>query len=337
MYKLQKITLLLTLLITSLFSEVNQLNTAIDNIVLTHNEKLQSKKIIISIMDSKSGNILYINNKNIAASFLYEPGSVMIPISISMAIDMNKIQLDNKHYYSNIRFKHKTIKLSPKKIVIDSKNIESSLIAQMISGKEFYYGYKAFGFSKKTGIDIKNEVNGNIPKLYSYTRKECCTKNMFRATTSYGYGMTATHLQLLKAYTVFNNDGRITTPKLDKIKIIPYQKSIIQHSTTTIMKEFLIANIKNKIEKNNISNSLQFGGKEASANIFENGKDSKKYINSFFGFVNDKKGNKYSIGITVIEPLIAKQKSNNSYSNPIISIFEEVINTMVGLKLLKTI
>lgn len=336
MHKLQTIILLLILSVTSLFSEVNQINTTIDDIILTQNKKLQSKKIIISVMDSRSGNILYINNKNIAASFLYEPGSVMIPISVSIAIDMNKIQLDDKHNYTNIRFQHKIFKLSPKKVVIDSNNTESSLIAQKISGKEFYNGYKAFGFSQKTGIAIKNELNGFIPMLYKYTRKECSPTNIFRARTSYGYGMTATHLQLLKAYSVFNNDGRITTPKIEKIKIIPYQKSIIKRSTANIMKEFLTANVREKIEKSIISNSLQIGGKESSATIFGNDKDSKKYINSFFGFINDKRGNKYTIGITVIEPLISNKKSNNTYSNPVLSIFNEIINAMIDLKLLKT-
>ena len=48
------------------------------------------------------------------------------------------------------QFKTNYIKL--KDIVIYSSNIGTLILAQRLTGKEFYDGFKKFGFSKKTGI-----------------------------------------------------------------------------------------------------------------------------------------------------------------------------------------
>ena len=55
----------------------------------------------------------------------------------------------------------------------------------------------------KTGIDLPHESKGIIHKLYQYKAGEDRNEdNIYKTTDSYGQGITATFMQVLKAYSV---------------------------------------------------------------------------------------------------------------------------------------
>ena len=81
-------------------------------------------------------------------------------------------------------------------------------LAQRLDGSELYAGLNDFGFARKTGIDMPYEQVGNMPPVAKLNSQ------VYKATISYGYGLQATFIQLLKAYNSFNNKGLMVTPSL---------------------------------------------------------------------------------------------------------------------------
>ena len=337
--------------------------------------KLECKEIIVSVMESTTGKIITfassnrynpskileneMGNINVnAIEYQYEPGSVIKPISLALAIDNNKIKknelffaynkgkVNSKGEYPKGKFKvgRWTIKddhqfkknyLTLQDIFIYSSNIGTAVIANRLSANQFFNGYKAFGLSKKTGIDLPYEKKGLIHKLYQYKAGESKGKdNVFKTTDSYGQGITATFIQVLKAYSVFNNNGKIVTPYIvNKNKSIK-SPQIISKRTANKVKYLLLKTVDAGTGKKAHIEGLEVGGKTGTANVVEKGRYQRKYMSSFFGFVNDK-NNKYTIGVTVNDPIHTGKHWYYYYaSNSAVPVFREIAKILVKLNYL---
>ena len=354
-----------------------KLQRNIELILDRYKTKLGADEIMITIMESKTGKVLSlassnrfnpnkiaqkdIKNLNVnAIEYQFEPGSIVKPISISLVLDKQKTSLtevfsaynkgrrNKKGEYPKGVYKigrwaihddHQFKKryLSLKDIVIYSSNIGTLILAQRLSGQEFLDGFKSFGLSKRTNIDLPYESRGLIHKLYQYRAGESKGKdNIFKATDSYGQGITTTFMQMVKAYSVFNNNGKIVTPQIVKIKKPLEQPQVIREETASIMKKLLIQTVEEGTGKKAKMDGLTIGGKTGTANIVENGKYQRKYMSSFFGFANDEKGNKYTIGVTVNNPINRGKYWYYYYaSNSAVPVFKELVNTLVKLNYLE--
>jgi cell division protein FtsI (penicillin-binding protein 3) len=304
-----------------------------------------------------------------AIEYEFEPGSVVKPISISLVMDKNRIKRNelfnayNKGRQNSkgefpkgryplgkfvIRDDHNFKKryITVEDIVIYSSNIGTLQLAQRLSAKEFVDGLHRFGITRKTGIDLPYEKVGRLPKLRRFKVGEKKGKdNVYKATVSYGQGMTATFMQILKAYTAFNNDGKVLTPQIvAKIisgnQIINTEQNIspvqvIKKSTANKMKKLLIKTVKKGTGKSANIEGLEIGGKTGTANIARKGSYQKKYISSFFGFANDEK-HKYTIGVSVLNPISTGEHWYYYYaSHSAVPVFKELIETMVKLNYLQ--
>jgi cell division protein FtsI (penicillin-binding protein 3) len=276
-----------------------KLQKNIEIILDKYKEKLNADEIIVSVMESKTGKILSLassnrfNPENIlqnqipnlnvkAIEFPFEPGSVIKPISISLAIDKNKVKEDELFFAHNDGIKNYqgeypkgkyqidkfTIKddhrfdkkyLTLKDIVINSSNIGTLKIANRLSGKELLNGLHNFGFGLKTNIELPYERVGLIPSLNKLSAGESQNKdNVYKATVSYGQGMTSTFMQVMKAYTVFNNNGQIVTPYLTGNNSLKNSsKQIISVKTSNLMKKLFLTS-SNGSPKFNLNNILNF-------------------------------------------------------------------------------
>ena len=299
----------------------------------------------------------------------YEPGSVLKPISIALVLNKNKIKKNEllfaynksrpnkkgeykKGVYKLGRFKirddHQFKKhyLTIDDIVVYSSNIGTLQLVQRLSAEDFVSGLKDFGISKKTGIDLPYEKTGMLKPLYKFRAGEKQGKdNVYKATTSYGQGMTSTFMQILKAYTVFNNDGYIVTPKIVSSLISPNNEifpldnqepqKVISKRSSQEMKRMLIKTVTDGTGINAAVDGIEIGGKTGTAQIARGGKYLKEYISSFFGFANDKT-NKYTIGVTVFDPVSKGKHWYYHYaSHSAAPIFKEVVQTLVKFNYLK--
>ncbi|MGM0520353.1 MAG: peptidoglycan D,D-transpeptidase FtsI family protein [Campylobacterota bacterium] len=300
--------------------------------------------------------------------YQFEPGSILKPISISLVMDKGRIDEDEKLFahnegrrnkkgeYPRGRYKldrytisddHRFKKnyLSLKDIVIYSSNIGTLKYAQRLTGQEFYNGLIKFGLTKETGIDLPYEREGVMPKVWQFAANdEEGEDNVFKATVSYGQGMTSTFMQMIKAYTVFNNNGQMVTPKIvselihdDKVYRPNNKKdeSVISKQTANKIKNLLIKTVKKGTGKSANIEGLEIGGKTGTAQIAERGEYQRKYISSFFGFVNDKNNKSYTIGVTVREPISTGKNWYYYYaSSSAVPVFKETVETLVKLNYL---
>lgn len=363
-----------------------KLQKNIEFILDKHKKKLTADEIMVSVMDSKTGKIINLatsnrfNPENIkqedipslnvnAIEYQFEPGSIMKPIAIALAMDKNRVKKRelfkayNKGKKANkkgefprgkyklgrytIKDDHKFKKhfLTLDDIFIFSSNIGTLQLAQRLSAKEFVKGLHDFGITKKTGIDLPYEKRGKLPKLYQFAAGEKDKKdNVYKATVSYGQGMTSTFMQMMKAYSVFNNDGIITTPKI--VSYLNFQdlknvtldkqenKQIIKAQTAKQIKRMLIKTVTHGTGKTALIEGIEVGGKTGTAQIAGGGKYLKKYISSFFGFANDK-NSRYTIGVTVINPNSKGDKWFYYYaSHSAVPVFKEIVNTLIQLNYL---
>lgn len=329
---------------------------------------------ILSLASSNRFNPEKIYQKDIpslnvnAVEYQFEPGSVIKPVAISLVMDKNRIKNNELLFAYNtkgnpnkdgefprgqyklgrfiIKDDHQFTKhyITLDDTVIYSSNIGTLQFAQRLSGPEFFEGMKRFGFTRKTGIDLPYERRGEMPKLWQFSANDKKEEdNVYKATVSYGQGMTATFMQILKAYSVFNNDGIAVTPKIvsyieingnkykeDKIK----DEKIISKKTADEIKRLLIKTVDKGTGREAQIPGLEIGGKTGTAQIARGGKYLKEYISSFFGFVNDGK-NSYTIGVTVIDPVSTGKHWYYHYASwSAVPVFKEIINNLVRLNYL---
>ena len=329
------------------------LQIKIEKMLDTMKEKLKAKQIILAILNSRNGDTYAIASSNrflpkdikrsdypslnaAMIEYSFEPGSVIKPITFSLLLEkglVNPYDLVNGH---NGRFKigrkvitdeHKFDWLSAENVIVYSSNVGIAQLAQKLSGYEFYEGLKSFGFGEKSTPDLIYEKSGSIP---SPKRLE---NEIYKATCAYGYGMRANLMQVLRAYTVFNNKGRMVYPKLVKSFIneqgieekLPYEEPIQVISTPTAqrMKKILIKTVNVGTGKKARTPGLVVGGKTGTAHIVEKGKYVYKYNTAFMGFANDETRN-YSIGVIVIEP-----NTSHFASQTAVPIFKKAVDILI--------
>jgi len=315
--------------------------------------EIQAKQIIISIMNSTNGEVLAMASSNrympkdIKRSdypslnsgmieYSFEPGSVIKPITFSLLLEkglVNPYDLVNGH---NGRFKigrklitdeHRFDWLSAENVIVHSSNIGIAQLAQKLSGYEFHEGLKKFGFSQKSTPDLIYEKAGSLP---SSKRLE---NEIYKATCSYGYGMKANLMQLMRAYSAFNNNGKMVYPKIIKSFIDEYaqekfveqreQVEAIKSSTAMRMKKILIKTVLKGTGVKAITEGLEIGGKTGTAHIVEKGRYVNKYNTAFVGLANDKKS-KYTIGVVVVQP-----KTSQFASQTAVPVFKKAVDILI--------
>jgi len=327
----------------------------VERIIDKHKKRLGAEEILVAVMDTNSGRVISmatserfnpskIRQKDVKAlnpnftEYLYEPGSVIKPLTLAVALDNGRVNLNREieiggKYRVNEKY---TITddtyfkfLTPRDIIVHSSNIGIAKIAWKLTGKELYDGLRAFGLAQRSGVDLSTELKGKIkaPYLLEYST--------YSANSAYGYGMFVNFMQLLKAYSAFNNDGVAVTPKIanfvsdrfGKIYNIEFDISSLNScskSVARIMHSILIDVVERGTGKRAKYEGLEIGGKTGTAQIAYKGRYIDKYHSSFFGFANDTKGHKYTIGVLVIKP-----KRNYFASKSAVPIFREVVEKMV--------
>ena len=164
------------------------------------------------------------NIRNRLITDQFEPGSMIKPIVTAIALENDVIKKDetifceNGDYYGrefgriNEYKTHRFGNLKIREIIIKSSNIGMAKMGQKMGDKILYEGLKKFGFGETTGIELPGEVEGLLrPRNqwtgYSITR------------IPYGYEINVTSMQMLRAYCILANGGRLVQPYLVKAVI----------------------------------------------------------------------------------------------------------------------
>ena len=316
-------------------------------------KEIRAKEIMIAIMDSKTGDVLSLASsnrflpKNIKKSdypslnvgvteYSFEPGSVIKVITFALLLDkglINPYELVNAHGgryrigKTLITDEHKFDWLSAENVIVHSSNIGIAQLANKLTGIEFNMGLKDFGFSKKSTPDLIYEKVGKVP---ASKRLE---NEIYKSRCSYGYGMRANLMQLMRAYSVFSNNGRMITPRLvsnfidEHKREIPLenkeQVQVIKSSTASRMRKILIKTVNKGTGLKAKTKGLTVGGKTGTAHIVEKKRYVKKYNTTFVGFVDDE-NKSYTIGVVVIKP-----KKSQFAAQTAVPVFKKAVDLLV--------
>lgn len=236
--------------------------------------------------------------KNPAVGDTYEPGSTFKLFATAAALDLSlitpmtrcpictgprtiggfEISTWNKKYYPNS---------SVLEILQHSDNVGVTFIADKLGIGNLYSYIKKFGFGDPTGIDLQEEVAGNI-------RPKDQWRPIDLATASFGQGLAVTGVQMVQAVSVFANGGKLITPKITGVisngnkdqKVEPDQiRQIISPKTAAQITEIMVNAVAEGEAKAFAPKGYAIAGKTGTAQIPVAGHyDPEKTIASFIGF-----------------------------------------------------
>ncbi len=178
---------------------------------------------------------------NSATYWAYEPGSVMKAIAMAIAIDQAKVSPDTTYNdEGKIKFaggeviRNSDLKahgiVDMKEILASSLNTGIVFATSDINGKIFEDYIKKFGFGKQTDIAISQDAKGDISSLEGGSY-------IYKATASYGQGITVTPLQMVNAINAIANRGNLMQPYI--VEEIRYEDGSIENFEATTLRKVI--------------------------------------------------------------------------------------------------
>ncbi|UHQ22586.1 penicillin-binding protein 2 [Lysobacter sp. 5GHs7-4] len=153
-------------------------------------------------------------HRNRAVTDVVEPGSTMKPITIAAALQSGRVTpatiVDTRPgWMPNGRYRitdtHNYGVLNVTGVITKSSNVGAAKLALPLPNDYYYQFVKGFGYGRKPESGFPGESAGVVmaPDRWSGTTK---------ATMSYGYGLSATPLQIAMAYAALANGGKLIAP-----------------------------------------------------------------------------------------------------------------------------
>ena len=279
-------------------------------------------------------------NRNLAIWANFEPGSTFKIVTLAAAINENKVNLFEEHFYDTggIKVENATLHCWKRRghgdetflqVVENSCNPGFVVLGQRL-GKETLFKYiTALGFGKKTGIDLNGEATGILFNLDKVGPVEL-------ATTSFGQGVSVTALQQVASVSAIINGGTYYKPYIVKKvgdkenKETIKNENIVTKETTNLVRYALESVVANGSGRNAYIEGYRVGGKTGTAQkVGTNGAYMDgNYILSFMGFMpaNDPKYVTYIAldhpqGVTQYGGVVAAPIAKNVFKQ-IISIYD---------------
>lgn len=202
------------------------------------------------IMDVRTGEILALVNspsynpnaprdnhrdsqRNRAMTDVFEAGSTMKPFTVAAALELGRIKPDTPIDVTPGQMKvgrylvrdHRNYGMIDVATVLrKSSNVGASKIALSIEPEDLWGIYSRFGFGETTGSAFPGESSGRLPHYSGWSPFE-------QATLSFGYGLSVTPLQLVRAYGVLANGGIRLPVSLLKLDRPPAGEQVLRRST----------------------------------------------------------------------------------------------------------
>src|SRR3990167_120278 len=261
--------------------------------------------------------------RNRAVTDMFEPGSTIKIFSIGGALEKGEVKPDTmlNTYPGWMRVGHNLIKdvhskgpMTVTQVLQRSSNVGVSKIVLGLPTGYLEGFLRRVGFGEATGITFPGEQSGVLSSDHH-------TGTFTLATLAFGYGLSATPLQLARAYLVIANDGKKIPITLLKQDEIPQNeramdpklaKSLVTMLQSVLQKEGTgyLANVPDYCVAGKTGTSVKVGA--------HGGYEKHHYISSFIGmapcdhprfvvvvFINDPLGKAYYGGV-VSGPVFSK-------------------------------
>ena len=259
----------------------------------------------IVVLDAQTGEILALTNlpaynpnrrstitneriRNRALIDTFEPGSTLKPFTVAIAMEIGKVNANTVLQTSPGTWQvgKKTIRdvsnkgeLTVAQIIQQSSNVGTAKIALSLDSQTMWEMFNRSGFGALTNLGFPGEASG-ILRPYNKWRP------IEQATMSYGHGISASLMQLARAYTIFSSGGELKPVSLLKQDTPVMGQRVISRDTAQAMSIMLEMATKpgGTAPLAQIS-GYRVAGKTGTAHKLINGQYAdKSYISTFVGY-----------------------------------------------------
>jgi len=162
---------------------------------------------------------------NRALTDQYEPGSIIKPIVAAVALDTGVMNTRETIFCENGTYRGRGFgriteykkgfgDLTLRGILMNSSNIGMAKIGQKLGPERLYEGLTLFGFGKKVGIELPGEAEGLLRRPAAWTGYSI-------TRIPFGQEISVTALQMLRAFCMLANGGRLVRPYIVKALVGP--------------------------------------------------------------------------------------------------------------------
>ena len=269
-------------------------------------DKHNAKSGSVVVLDVETGEVLAMVNqpsfnpndrsklipgsvRNRAMTDIMEPGSTVKPFTILAALESGKFEpnttIDTHPGYLKVDYKELKDQrnyglLDLAGIISKSSNVGTSKIALQLNPNETRELFERVGFGENVGSGFPGETSGSLP---AHRRWDSVTQ----ATFSFGYGLSASSLQLARAYGVLASNGVRKEVSLLPVDSAPEGVRIIDEGIADEMRYMLHAATGKKGTGNRATiKGYSVGGKTGTLHKPNSagGYHERVYMSAFAGF-----------------------------------------------------
>jgi cell division protein FtsI/penicillin-binding protein 2 len=233
----------------------------------------------------------------------YEMGSIMKPLTMAAGIDSGavtpKTTYEDRGFimrsgYRIANYDGKGRGVVPmQEILSQSLNTGTTFIAEKVGHEKFAEYFTALGFGEETGIDLPNEIAGDMSSLTT-----AGSADVDLASASFGQGIAVTPIAMTRALAALANGGVLPEPHLAsavrypsgierKITQAPPKRVFTQETADTVtrmlVKVFDEGLLKGELKQEHYSIAAKTGTAQIGGQGCK-GYCEGKYLHSFFGY-----------------------------------------------------
>jgi cell division protein FtsI (penicillin-binding protein 3) len=210
----------------------------------------------VVVLDAQTGEVLALANypsynpaerrninveqlRNRALIDIFEPGSTMKPFIAGISLDSGRVTPDTVLDTSSFSVSgyavndiHPHAQLSVTQIVQKSSNVGAAKLAMQLPAQEMWQLYSALGFGTKPELAFPGVASGKLRPAKAW-------KPVDQSRLAYGYGLSASLLQMARSYTVFSRDGEVIPVTMVKQSEPPKGERIFKPETARTLRGML--------------------------------------------------------------------------------------------------
>ena len=267
-------------------------------------ERHQAHAAAIVVLDVRSGEVLALANlphydpndravlsgaqlRNRVLTDTYEPGSVMKPFTIALALESGLATPDTlvETAPGHLRIGRATIRdasrhdtLSVAEVLQKSSNVGTAKLALRMAAQDMWDLLTEAGFGQPPQLGFPGTAAGRLRPPHAW-------KPIEQATISYGHGVSTSLMQMAQSYLVFARDGDMIPVSLLKTGEAPSARRVLSPATAAAVRAMMErATWPGGTAPRAQVPGYRVAGKTSTAHKPVAGRYTNRYISGFVGF-----------------------------------------------------
>jgi cell division protein FtsI (penicillin-binding protein 3) len=191
---------------------------------------------------------------------------------------------------------HSRPQMSVTEIVQKSSNVGAAKLAMQLPPRELWELYSELGFGSKPQLPFPGVASGKLRPYRNW-------KPVDQSRLAYGYGLSASLLQMARSYTVFSRDGEVIPVTMVKTDEPPVGVRIFKPETARTLRGMLqLAAGPEGTAPQAQTMGYSVGGKSGTAHKLENGNYARDKYRAWFVGLSPIEAPRVIVAVMVDEP-----------------------------------